>query len=79
MECGVEEFKKFQLIAPKNATYLSSATFDVIIAVLNKFTEEPLLESIKHAKSVTLFHDETVEISNHSEAVLFGMYLHKGC
>ena len=48
--------------------YTSSRTFQVIKKSLNDFTEEPLLESIKKARFVTLFHDETTDVSNHSEA-----------
>ena len=77
-ECGSETLKKFRIKSPRNATYLSMRTFDNIIKVLNKFTEEPLLKSLQAAKNVTLFHDETVDISNHQEAAVFAMYYHEG-
>ena len=41
--------------------------------VLNKFTEEPLLKSLQAANNITLFHDETVDITNHSDAAVFDM------
>ena len=53
-------------------------TFDNIVKVLNKFTEDPLLKSLQAAKNVTLFHDETVDITNHSDAAVFAMYYHEG-
>ena len=45
--------------------------------VLNDFIEEPLLKSLKKAKGFSLFHDETTDVSNHSEAAIFLMFLHK--
>ena len=77
-DCGSDALKKFILKSPKNATYLSTRTFDNLLTVLNDYTEEPLLESLKAANYVTLFHDETTDISNHSEAAVFAMFLHEG-
>ena len=65
-DCGSKALQKFILKSPKNATYLSSKTFNNILNVLNSFTEDTLLESLKAAEFVTIFHDETTDISNHS-------------
>ena len=43
---------------------------------MNKFTEEPLLKSLNESNFVTLFHDETTDVSNHSEATVFAMFSH---
>ena len=77
-DCGSEVLKKFIIKAPKNASYLSLRTFDNIIKVLNDFTEKPLLQSIQKSRYVTVFHDETTDISNHSEAAVFVMFEHEG-
>ena len=77
-DCGSKALQKFILKSPKNATYLSSKTFNNILNVLNSFTEDTLLESLKAAEFVTIFHDERTDISNHSEAALFAMFLHGG-
>ena len=53
-------------------------TFDNIVKELNKFTEDPQLKLLQAAKNVTLFHDETVDITNHSDAAVFAMYYHEG-
>ena len=77
-ECGSQELKKFMMKSPKNASYLSLRTFDNILQVLNNFTEEPLLQSLETSNYVTLFHDETTDVSNHSEAAVFVMFYHEG-
>ena len=77
-ECGSTTLKKFLIQSPKNATYISHNTFSNILNVLNRFTEEPLLRSLQRANYVTLFHDETTDVSNHSEAAVFAMFLHEG-
>ena len=46
--------------------------------VLNDFSEQPLLKSFQDSKYVTLFQDETTDISNHSESVVFAMFSHNG-
>ena len=76
-DCGSDALKKFIIKSPKNATYLSERTFSNILKVLNDFTEEPLLKSLKAANHVTLFHDETTDVRNHSEAAVFGMFNHE--
>ena len=70
--------QKFIIKSPKNATYLSERTFENILKVLNSFTEEPLLKSLQASKYVTLFHDETTDVTNHSEAAVFAMFSHNG-
>ena len=77
-DCGSDILKKFMIRSPKNASYLSLRTFDNLLQVLNKFTEEPLLQSLRKSRFVTLFHDETSDVSNHSEAAVFAMFLHEG-
>ena len=52
------------------------AQFFPILKVLNKFTEEPLLKSLNESNFVTLFHDETTDVSNYSEAAVFAMFSH---
>ena len=75
-ECGSEALKQFIIKSPKNATYLSMKTFDKILVVLNTFTENPLLESLQKAAYFCVYHDETTDISNHSEAAVYVMFLH---
>ena len=75
-DCGSQALQKFIIKSPKNATYLSRQTFQNILKVLNKFTEEPLLKSLNESNFVTLFHDETTDVSNHSEAAVFAMFSH---
>ena len=76
-KCGSDVLQKFMIKSPKNATYLSHRTFSNLLKVLNDFTEEPLLKSLKEADYVTLFHDETTDVSNHSEAAVFVMFSHE--
>ena len=66
-DCGSEFLKKFMIKSPKNASYLSLRTFDNLLHVLNSFTEEPLLLSLRKSKFVTIFHDETTDVSGCSE------------
>ena len=76
-DCGSQVLKKFIIKSPKNATYLSRQTFQNILKVLNKYTEEPILKYLDQSNFVTLFHDETTDISNHSEAAVFAMFCHE--
>ena len=77
-KCGADALKKFIIKSPKNATYLSSRTFANILKVLNDYTEEPVIKSFQESSYVTLFQDETTDISNHSESVVFAMFSHNG-
>ena len=77
-KCGSDALKMFIIKSPKNATYTTQKTFTQILKVLNNFTEEPLLKSIEESKYLTLFHDETTDISNHSEVAVFAMFWHDG-
>ena len=77
-KCGSDALKKFIIQSPKNATYLSSRTFKNILKVLNDFTEQPLLKSFQKSNYVSMFQDETTDISGHSESVVFAMFSHNG-
>ena len=46
--------------------------------MLNQYVETQLIESFKKAKYFTLFHDETTDVSNHSEAGVIAMFWHLG-
>ena len=77
-DCDSFKLKQFIMKSPKNATYLSTFAFKKILKVLNDFTEEKLLKSLQSANYVTLFHDETTDVSNFSEAAVYVMFFHDG-
>jgi hypothetical protein len=76
-DCGAETLKKFVLNSKKNASYFSVRTFDKILDVLNAFVENPLINSLKRAQNFCVYHDETTDIRNHSEAAVYVMFLHE--
>ena len=77
-ECGPDVLRRFHLKAPKNANYMSVFTFKSLVVALNRFVEEPLICSLEKANSITIFHDETTDISNKSEACVYCLFFHKG-
>ena len=77
-DCGAETLKKFASNSKKNATYFSVRTFDKMLDVLNTFIEKPLIDSLKQAQNFCVYHDETTDIRNHSEAAVYVMFIHEG-
>ena len=76
-DCGAEILKKFVSNSRKNASYFSVRTFDKMLDVLNTFIEKPLINSLKMAQNFCVYHDETTDIRNHSEAAVYVMFLHE--
>ena len=52
--------------------------FQNFIEVLNKFIEDPLLESLQNAWAFTMFHDESMDRSHHSQAAMYCTFKHRG-
>ena len=76
-DCGAEALKKFIIKRGKNATYMSVKTFDKMVHVLNEFIEKPLLVSLRKSRNFCVYHDETTDIQNHSEAAIYVAFLHQ--
>ena len=76
-DCGAEALKKFLLKRKKNASYLSVKTFEKILDVLNDFIERPLLDSLRKSRNFCVYHDDTTDISNHSEAAIYVAFFHE--
>ena len=70
---GAEDMKKYLIEAPKNATYTSDISFNLILETMNEFVENPVLESAKE-EFFTLFIDETTAVGNKSVANVFIMF-----
>ena len=73
---GSDQIKKYIQNSGKNATYRSDATFQNVLTVLNRYLENKVLEKVR-TSHFTLFHDETTDISNSSQANVYVMIPHE--
>ena len=75
--CGSEQVKKHLLTCAQNAKYTSSTMFTKYLEIINKYIEEPLLHSLRNSQLFTLSHDDTTDITKHSQAGIFMTFEHK--
>ena len=68
--------KEVHIKSGKNETYRSDASFHNVLTVLNRYLENKVLEKVK-TSHFTLFHDETTDISNSSQANVYVMIPHE--
>ena len=73
-DVGASGLKQYLNECPKNATHLSSYSYEEILDVMNEYIEKPLVEALKAQEAFTIFIDETTAVGNKSMVNTYVMF-----
>ncbi|CAF0733562.1 unnamed protein product [Didymodactylos carnosus] len=73
---GDSVLQKHLETAPKNATYISKTTQNIIISCINDLISQQIIAQVKEARFFTVMLDETADIANVEQASICVRYVY---